>query len=551
MIFVLFLIGYIGLIFYKEDFAYLDEMFFTDLSLRGIAGGFMIWRDSGRFVPWGLQEYNFLALLGKSFLVYRGYSVFQLVILVWAIYQILSKFPIWYRYVTLFFILINPAFVSCFVIHTNANTERNVVFFLALLIWAYIHAINNDNRYRRFYMYSAFIFAQFCLYYKEPVFVMLSGFAITRMIFSFSYDKNIFHRKAIQNFFWRNYIDVGILILSIIFFLNYQIEVAPYITQRFDHVLFPDRSLFDVFMIYIKANFLLIAFFLIFISKVIYQIFRHKSIDSIQESLAVGATLYFLVYVKLKVVSEFRPEYIAPVLLIATLYLSDSLYQFFVIILQRKFLHFKKLILIFLTSLLLFVSLSQYVKTSSRLLLNRRSVVQGNIQLSRAIADHTESSSENSFVLFFPNSKSDGVYIDNTTIFYFSRYLNYKGFQFYPKAKEGSHRMMIDSRTPPSQSLISKKTTLTLKSPNQFPKNQCASWTDVTPCFSANEPQKNELIVLLPGLYPPESIKSLKADSVPLMEYDFVKESSLIEKILIQLANSPSFPQNAYLFRQL
>jgi hypothetical protein len=63
IVFLIFLFLYICLMFFKGGFAYYDNHQFTHFSLIGKPFYMPIWRESGRFWPLGLQEYNFLAIL--------------------------------------------------------------------------------------------------------------------------------------------------------------------------------------------------------------------------------------------------------------------------------------------------------------------------------------------------------------------------------------------------------------------------------------------------------------------------------------------------------
>lgn len=176
-----FLVAYIFLIFYKEDFAYYDHFQFTSYSLISKPFLMPIWEESGRFWPLGLQEYNFLALLGKNELVYRSFSVFQLLILLFVVSRMLAKFPRWYMLAIMMLIMITQSFVTPF--FELIYPERNLIFWLAILLFLSQRFLEDKGSRSRFYLYGALISSQFCLYYKETSFVLIGSFASARLIF--------------------------------------------------------------------------------------------------------------------------------------------------------------------------------------------------------------------------------------------------------------------------------------------------------------------------------------------------------------------------------
>ncbi|MEL4894651.1 hypothetical protein [Crocosphaera sp. Alani8] len=539
LVFSIFLFIYIFLMCYKEEFAYIDNFQFTDFSLRGTPLSMPIWRGNGRFWPLGLQEYNFLALLGKSQLIYRSYSIFQLIILIFAVGKILDKVPIWYKYLTLFFLLTTTAFVISF--FGFIYSERNILLFLTLIILAYRLFLKSKSNHARFYMYAVLIFAQLCLYYKEPVFVLLGVFSISRIIINLSSIKKPFTYKKCKQFLKKNYIDVGLLMLSSVYFILYRIEVFPHITNAYNDNLFPDTTSLDACVWWIKNQPILIVFFIVFIMRIISAIVRKTNIDTIQEPLALGAISYFIVYVKLRMMGDYSIYYIAPVLLIITLYLSHFIYQF----LSRskyKLPIFKKLCSIFLITLLFLVLLHQSIQKSSRVILERKLYIDGRVKIVHSLAEYTEKSSDNSFVLFFDKN---GIY--EGTIFHFARFLDYNGFKIYDDSQDV---LKTSTNVHSFTGILTKKVTLTLKAPLNFLDNKCVPWHNSTKCFSTNNPQKNDFIVLLPGYYAPDYINDLKANSTLLTGYQFSENASFIDKMLYKFTDQQPFYRDFYLFRK-
>jgi hypothetical protein len=172
--------------------------------------------------------------IGKNFFVYQAFSVFQLLIVLLVINKIFSKFPTWHRLATMAIVMVTPSFVISF--FWLIYPERNVIFWLSLLILCCHSLMKPENANSRAFIYGALVCAQFCLYYKEPVFILIGSFAGIRLAVNIhSERKNFLEWKKILRFFKKNYLDFSLILLSLIFFVLYRLIVSPHVVEKYQY----------------------------------------------------------------------------------------------------------------------------------------------------------------------------------------------------------------------------------------------------------------------------------------------------------------------------
>jgi hypothetical protein len=544
--FLIFLTFYIYLMFFKEDFAYYDNFVFTHTNLAGKPYFMPIWRDSGRFWPLGLQEYNFLALIGKNFVTYQGFSVFQLLIVLLAINQIFLKFPTWHRLATMTLVMVTPSFVWSF--FGLIFPERNVIFWLSLLILCCHALMTPQNAGSRVFIYGALISAQFCLYYKEPVFVMIGSFAGIRLALNFlNQGKKSDSKTGFFVFLKRNYIDFSLILLSILFFILYQYIVASQVVEKYQYN--SQETVLGTFHSYIDNNFLVLSFIGAVIVRILYLFCFRKHANILWDSLALGALFYFLVFLMLRMQTLY---YLAPVEFVAVMYLSWLVYGTYNCrkvneVKLKRFL--ERVLIVALTSLVI----SQSLQGSAKHIIQRKSMIQGQVQLTGSIRQYAETSGRNSINLFFP--LPTGSY----SITNFAAFLEYKGGNLYYEKDSLSSKAYHESLES-FKGVSEPSTTFTLKSPLNFEKNLCVSWFWFE-CFQAMEPESEDLIVLLPGLMVYQDIKDLKARlqdinglkarSKVLFTYNPKENFSKVEKILLAISRHDFPGIDVYILQEL
>lgn len=520
---VIFLAAYISLMFYKEDFAYYDNVVLTNFSLIGQPYWMPIWRDQGRFWPLGFQEYNFLALLGKNGLVYRSFSIFQLLTVLFCANKILFKLPTWYRFLTMIFVTTIPSFVISF--FGFIYPERNVVFWLAILVACAQYLHRSEPDYPRLGLYGMLISAQFCLYYKEPVFILIGAFAGSRIILNgLLVGRDRLHRGKCFDLIKATYGDLGLIVLSAIFFILYQVEVARYVVSRYHW--YAGESSFDTFLNYLSNNFLLSTFLVTFIARVGYLLFNKKYPDQLWDPLALGAALYFLAFVRLNMYQNY---YMAPVDLIAALYVSYFIFQAFSKPVRQQF-RIRRYALVATAVAIGTLIVNQNIQQSSFAILFRKTLIHGNVQLAQALSQYAKSSQNERTTLFFPDP------IEPTSIANFAAYLQYKGINLYsessPHSGSTENNAVLSGPSQLTQSFI-------LKAPASFADNLCVSYT-LFQCFQSDTPATGDLIVILPGIAEPKEIKALKADHDTLLAYQHQPNFSQVERLLLNMARPPA-----------
>ena len=198
-VFLVYLCLYIYLILYQEDFAYGDNHQFTHFSLQGRNFGLPIWLDNGRFFPLGHQEFNLIRFLSKSPTGYHAFAILQLLIVLAGLFIILSNLPVWFRLLVMTLVMSTTSFVMSF--FGLIYPERNVIFWLTILLVCFQYFLKTRSR---FYFCAALIAAQFALYYKEPVFLLIGGFAGSRLLLHGLLERSLPRRRRYRQFYPRS-----------------------------------------------------------------------------------------------------------------------------------------------------------------------------------------------------------------------------------------------------------------------------------------------------------------------------------------------------------
>lgn len=458
IMFVIFLMTYIYMILYETEPADLDHAQLTFYSLRGRFFRMPIWPSIGRFFPLGLQEYNFLSLLSPSPFLYYSFSVFQLLTVIGCLLYILRGSTLYLRLATITSILIIPSFVEPF--FDLIIPDRNIIFLLSMFLVCLDRFIHLKTR----YLFIIIILTvQLCLYYKEPVFLLFSGFSGVRLFIRWL---NFPHKKVsdITTFLKQNLVDVSLIFLSFFFLFSYFIKVY----LKVDTYYSGEESLSELstFILYAKNDFLLCIFLMVVFCKVFQWAVRKKSCDLFWDPLAVGACLYALAYFKLALYKDYL---MAPVDFIAALYLSRIVFD---VISGKQF--FK----IAVTACLLVIVTYQNLDFSSYEILSQKKLVDGNIELVKFLKNYSEKADkDHPITLFFPHSESSFVIKE------FVAYMDYKGLKL-------DHDKSVES--PDSSPFF------VIKGPFNFLDGDRCTQYQPFKCYSAFEPEPGDLVTILP-----------------------------------------------------
>jgi len=449
--FAIFLILYIVVIFYKEDFAYYDNDQLTDFSLRGRNFPPPIWPDAGRFFPLGFQEFNVLALITKSLAGFHTLAVIQLVILLLAIMAVLDGFKPFHRVLILMLAMLAPSFMIPFT--ELIYPERNVLFWLAIMVWClYSHSKTKAS----IYFIGCLIATHFALYYKETVVVFVVACAVTRILLES-------HAGRAAGHSWRelareNSLSLGMLAVSGIYGVLFLATMLPHGNPSYLGA--HRQALGSVLLAYAQTDWLPLVLFAVFIIRVQRFIFSDGELDPLWESLAVGALGYFAVVLALRLVSAY---YMAPVDLIAVLYTARS---------SLAWLSKPTRLRVSIVAAVFTCILFQNLAYSSFRMIERKNV----IAVKKQFADFLRSYQweTNTLELFFP-------YASQYHLMGLSAYLRYRGFplvgQSAPSGGAGP-RLLIEG-------------------PQDFLHNRCVDYRDYA-CTHADRPGEGALIVVLP-----------------------------------------------------
>ncbi len=520
--FIVFVGIYIYLILYQEDFAYHDNSQFTSASLQGKFFDMPIWKDAGRFWPLGLQEYNIISLFSKTIFAYHLFSIIQLLITIVSIFFILEKINLTYKLSIIVLIMLTPSFVISF--FGLIFPERNLIFWLAIFILCYQKFLHSKAT---IYFCGVLIATQFLLYYKEPIFLLIISFAFIRLILILSIHKSAYNFAQFLTFIKSNWLDFSLLILSIIFFLQYLTitkdkVTSPYVSDG------KNLKWLSTFFDYTSINLILGTFLVVFLIRILFLFLRKKSPDLIWDCLAIANLIYFCAYLKLNIFSWY---YLALVDFFAILYLARLTYFLF---LSKRQKYQIVVVIILITAILL-----QNIHYSAYAILSRKKSIDSKVEISKFIENYLNNSnkSENINLLFPANSGYE--------VMEFSAFLNYKKFN-----------VLIDSK--PSKK---KKNLLIMNITEQNTDNLCVSFRQFN-CYNNDNPKLNDLIIFMPNgvmvfdaklkendSFPIDKIKEFESNFMQTFHYQPTFEG--IEKILLFFSGDNLIDKkwlNAYIF---
>lgn len=459
VLFAVFLILWICLQLWKEDFAFHDDYQLTDFSLRGKSFPAPVWPSIGRLFPLHLQELNLLKHLAHSPDVFHTFVVLQL--LAWALLTAasLSEFTVPFRVLALFLIMSTLGFVISF--SDLIYPERNVLFWLAVFILC-----------RRRYFPSAspvflagtLISVQFALYYKEPVWLLFAGFAGTKL----ACEWNVRSReRPVRNFIKDNLADIGTMVLALLFPALFVLVMFG--QPRLAYVEDVRSTLPSTILKYVKVDLLCFIFLTVVAVRFLRALLARSKLDSFWDPLATGGALYALAIVGLRIP---RGYLMAPVDAIAILFLLQRAHTWFP---ERKALR------TLIVAALCFVTVVQNMAYASVYFTTRKNVIAGNVELAEFLKGYIQGRSNGSVGLFFP-------YSDGYRLMELSSFLEYKGLPMANEAPDGQ----------------GNGASLVMKSPLSFPENRCVGFKPES-CVHAQVPHSGDLVVELPEDHMPHS----------------------------------------------
>lgn len=309
---ILFLTAYLAVILVGEEFTGYDNSQFTMYSVRGVNFPNPIWRESGRFFPLGLQQFNVLRHVTRSAVGYHAVGVLQIIVLFSIILMLDQQLSVAARAALAALTLVLPSVVHSFM--GLIYPECDVAFWITCLALS----VEFFARTRSVgWALAAVLSTQFALYYKEPVFLFLLTFALVRVFLRVKCSGSL--REEFGEAETR--LDLSIAAMSLAFVAFYSIAILGN-----SHLLYLEEhhvSRLQTVYAYLRFDWLIWVFAAFTLARM-YRVVRGTAAPALLwDGLACGALAYVFAYLALGMVSEY---YLAPADLIAVLYLGRFLF---------------------------------------------------------------------------------------------------------------------------------------------------------------------------------------------------------------------------------
>jgi hypothetical protein len=460
-----FLAAYISMLLVWEDFAYYDNWFFTTLTLKGhnLRLAMNIDPIHGRFWPLGLQEFNLIRRFTDTATGYHVFPIAQLLILSSILLTLDDELGITERAALLLLVLLTPSFLISF--SGLVFQERDVLFFLACLM---VSVKRFEKTQSIAWALTAVISAQIMIYSKETAFLVLFGFAGSRLLLRY-WNSRLTTFGNVRPWDRESRLDLCLASLAVLYVILYLGFVG--IHGKVNYAAAARLPFTDTVLGYTKID-LLPWLLVIFLSRRIYLLLLHRATPLLfWDGLAVGGVVCFFGYVYL---SMFAGYYLAPVDLIAVLYVG----RFAMLSWKKTSVRGK-----IAGTTLAFVVLFQNVLVSAFSLYERKNVIHAKSEIVSAIEAEYRRGAGNDVRLFFPFASS-------FVILEFGAYLDYRGAPVEGAVDEGSSLGKIV--------LAEARRTRAKNSPRgPFEDGPCVEWVRIW-CQVITEPAPGDLVVVLP-----------------------------------------------------
>jgi hypothetical protein len=459
-LFVIFLVGFVLILVWGEDFAYWDDEMFTRFAIRGINFGPPIYPDVGRFWPLGMQEFNVLKYISPSHFSFRAFAMAELVAWACVTAAALREFSLRFRIVTLLAIMLTPGFVISF--SALVNPERNILFFLSCYVLCRRLFSSTGSV---VWLMGALVSVQFALYYKEPVWVIFMGQSLTSLLLAWRSEEGSVPLRA---FIGKNIADIMTAVMACAFLLFFFVGMFG---KPLGYVDTHKLDLGTTVMSYLKLDPLVFVLLAVVAVRMAKGFRCCCEIGVFWHSLAVGGSLYALAYMGLRL---FNAYYMAPVDAIAVIYLMQSARLW---LRGASPIRARALIAIgaFIAVLNLLFSANYFIL--------QKGTIAGNVQFASFLGDFIKTKATPPIIIFFPHA-------DGYRLMELSAFLEYKGIS------------LSDIR---------------MQSPLQFPQGLCVGYRPDR-CEHKDDPRGADLIVKLPQDDP---VEDLNAGHTNRVEFEY------------------------------
>jgi len=471
ILFLLFLIFYIAVLFYKEDFAYYDNDQLTGFSLQGKPFPPPVWPNVGRFFPLAFQEFNILRFITRSPLGYHSFAVVQLLILLCALFIILGEFRIRYRLLVLTMAILAPSFVIAF--SDLIYPERNVLFWLAIMLFC-LQGYSRTNG--RTHFIGCLVATHFALYYKETVVLLVIAYAATRLLLQ-PRDFRLAGFTTCRVFARENVLSIGMLVVSGIYVAFFAAVLLP--QKSFSYVGEHHAALGSVLLAYLQVDWLPLVLLVVLSIRLWRFTFSNDHLDPLWDSLGVGAIAYCVGILALRLNSGY---YLAPTDFIAILYLATM---------SAVWLSKPTKVRLSVVAIAIVCVLLQEVAYSSFRIIERKSLITTKHELADFLENYQPTANGSTLELFFP-------YSSGYHLMELSSYLAYRGFRVAGQ----------DATTANGPSIV-------IEGREQFDGNRCVQYRDYA-CVHRETAPTGALIVVLPD------------DNVSMNDVEAIGENSVL-----------------------
>ncbi len=450
---VAFLVGYLFLIFYKEDFAYYDDDMLTDFSLQGKNFPAPIWPGTGRFYPLADQEFNLLKFVTRTPVGYHALVAAQFVVFVVILFFALREFRVRYRALIVLLAVVAPSFVIPFT--GFVYPERNLVFWLVILV---LCLRGYDKTEAPIYFVGCLVATHFALYYKETAVLFVVAYAVTRLALEFR-AQPLAGRRSWRAMAKEDSLSLGMLAVSGIYVGLFLIAMSPH--RNFSYIAEHRETLASVLFSSLQLDWLLWILLVVLLFRAGRSVLSSSRLDPMWDALGVGALAYFFGILALKLNSGY---YNAPADFIALLYLASM---------SLVWLSKPSRGRIAVVAVLFVLILLHNVAYSTFRMVDRKNIIAMKSQLAEFLRGYQATATGDAVEVFFPFS--GGYHLMGL-----SSYLKYQGFQLAGESggRNMGPRLVVEGR-------------------EKFVDDRCVSYRDY-PCIHADSAPAGALIVVLP-----------------------------------------------------
>jgi len=303
LLFWVLIVGYGLLMVVGANLGPIDDHFFLSGIQIGKYHPLMISMSLGRFFPLCAQELNIISRFTTSPAAYYAVNMTLFYILTFLLLDIIGTITSRRTGKCIILLLIfTPGFTSAwFRLHI---ADRNAFFFMVFFLYFYLQ-FNKRQTWTRLVLGLAM--ANISFYYKEPIFLMLGGFAFTHVVLE--YRNSSLRARTFDS----------LLIMSAFIYATiYYVVIFRHTGQQLygdNGVAFLQRFKFNLIQYMLCDPMLLVFCIPLAFWRWARILFRKGTANPLYDSLLLGAVVYMVSFIKINL---FNPWYWLPAYAFAT-----------------------------------------------------------------------------------------------------------------------------------------------------------------------------------------------------------------------------------------